>query len=536
MENALAGLGNPWAPWEDPVPLMGYDIDTQGPLHLRLGLEPKHLARIKEELRDRLERVSRVTFRGIGTIRGFDPRQAGWQPIVAEDDPEGQALLKALEPLCKRRGALEPLTYRGANPYAWAVAQGLAVPRLPITTSSPRLPLFLVLVGSPDKLPFSLQLALQDLGLTGRLWFPTPEAAAAYAERVIAVEDAAPLEGFPKVVSLVPGHDPGDPAWMLAAFLEKDGTQTHAPMTLREPPALAPGRYGIAAGRARPHSRDEERGPDTGGGGTVHPEHDGSRDDRPGGAQSTEKRPEAASDALGRFFDLARRTSRALVLMGGHGACVSQNDERRKQWQGAPFVRSSRWTTIPPDELPNSCFSGSLLWWFGCFGAGTEATCPYAPLLPSGHKEKRAFASYHNDKPFLSAFAVQALARKDGPLAVLGNIGITWKSSLGPIADHGVSSLLSNVGSALRHGMPVGAAASYLWLRAQVAGRHAQDAVTSMLAGDTGSLSAGLLAWVYRLCLERFVVLGDPACRLPVAGGGKNRVRKPLRGLMAQVR
>jgi len=121
-----------------------------------------------------------------------DLRQAGWGVIVHED--EDPAIIEALEPLLTLRG-------RQAGKVARLVfteedrAQGDAavdsffdrygVPPGDVEPAQEQVPYYLLIVGTPERIPFSFQAELDITHASGRLCFRDPAAYARYARNLV---------------------------------------------------------------------------------------------------------------------------------------------------------------------------------------------------------------------------------------------------------------------------------------------------------------------------------------------------------------
>ncbi len=138
-----------------------------------------------------------------GVMAGIDPNdlaQAGWGVIFAfEDEAELPALREALAPLLDlRRGqagdryrdeTVDPkFFYRpGESMNAWRSRNGGA----PGPVDPRRLPYYLLIVGDPQRIPYHFQYQLDVAHAVGRIHFDTLDEYHSYARSVVASEDPA---------------------------------------------------------------------------------------------------------------------------------------------------------------------------------------------------------------------------------------------------------------------------------------------------------------------------------------------------------
>lgn len=179
---------------EMPIPF-GIEAETGERLP---GLNERDLDRIdpdRAEVRQRGERGATDHL----AIADIDPNslaESGWCVLFAKDaDPR---IKKALEPLIQHREkeARQLLkVFEGASGIRpgddarkWIERQGAG---FAVVDPERGVPLYVLLVGSPDEIPFEFQYLLDLYWSVGRLHFDTPEEYGRYAQGVIAYETAA---------------------------------------------------------------------------------------------------------------------------------------------------------------------------------------------------------------------------------------------------------------------------------------------------------------------------------------------------------
>jgi hypothetical protein len=160
--------------------------------------------------------------RQLGVIEGVDPNdlsQAGWGIIFPYEDPKRSsrfaAIEKQLEPLLALRKSQagpyfqvykEGRGYRPGDTASQFLARYGARPSDPADPAE--VPYYLLLVGSPEEIPFPFQQQLDVQYAVGRIDFDDLEAYARYARSVVAVETG----GIPQArrVAFFAPANPGD--------------------------------------------------------------------------------------------------------------------------------------------------------------------------------------------------------------------------------------------------------------------------------------------------------------------------------------
>lgn len=123
-----------------------------------------------------------------------DVALAGWAMVIAADIPSRDEILKALKPLLDYRkqqvqdGLFKQFVYSketDALHTSWLARNGAA----PGTVKPDRVPYYLMLIGSPEDIPFSFQYSLDVEYAVGRIYFETVEEYATYANQVVSREE-----------------------------------------------------------------------------------------------------------------------------------------------------------------------------------------------------------------------------------------------------------------------------------------------------------------------------------------------------------
>ncbi|HYL06090.1 MAG TPA: C25 family cysteine peptidase, partial [Thermoanaerobaculia bacterium] len=339
----------------------------------------------------------------------------------------------------------------------------------PGTANPQKMPYYLLLVGSPEEIPWSFQSELDVQYAVGRICFDTPQEYAAYAQSVVAAETSRPLRRR-RVVVFAPHHH-GDVTTQLSA---RDIAIPLAEHLIRRWPD-----WEIATAF---------------------------------GEQATKARLASLVDG----DDLA-----ALLFTAGHGLGYPSGHPLQRGRQGAllcqdfPGVgcggRVAHEHCFAADDVANDArLHGLVTFHLACYSAGAPAVGEFPPGLdpPRARVAPRAF---------LSRLAQRLVGhRRGGALAVVGQIEKPWPLAL---EWPGASCSLPAFAEAfdrLADGKPVG------YAMAAFGERHA--AFASDLAAELEVVRCGVppddetlsRLWAVRNDCRHYVVIGDPAVRLAI--------------------
>jgi hypothetical protein len=405
--------------------------------------------------------------------------EAGWGIIFARGvDP---AVREALEPLIehRRKQVGDPALFKvfdGAAGYqpndrvtAWLSRfdVGLAVvdPQLGV-------PLYLLIVGSPEEIPFEFQCLLDAYWSVGRLHFETPTEYRAYAEGVVAYETAGTLP-HARRVAVFSVKNPGDRATALLM------NQVAAPLVQ--------------------------------GTGTAKPL---------GERQRFQMQPflgeEATKENLtGLLQGKAPGGPPALLFTGSHGVSFADHDQDQRAKQGAILCQDWAGGPIGPShyfaaaDLPADAKVGGLIhFFFACYGGGCPKFDTYS-RLPDG-SPKQITAS-----PMVARLPQTMLA--SGALAVVAHIDRAWSYSFQVGRSAPQVQEFRDVMVRVMKGERVGQCTDQFNLRWTVLSAELADALRQQQILP-GQVSDATLAnrWVARDDARNYVTLGDPAVRLRV--------------------
>ena len=321
--------------------------------------------------------------------------QAGWGVIFAHD--EDPAVREALQPLLELRKAqassiVEPRyrEFSGAKGYRPGERKPAFLRRHMAPTSGPidpdKLPYYLMIVGSPAKIPteFQSQLGLQNA--VGRLCFDTPDEYARYAQTVLAAERGE--LALPRRMGLFGVKN--DRATTLSA----EGLVAGLEKYVREQPS-------------NPHAKEKLPVWSL----DVHAEAEATK------AQLTQM--------------LGGPQTPAVLFTASHGLGFPSGDPRQLPHQGALLCQD--WDAMPgpvpqdayfagEDLVDSANVAGLIAFLFACYGGGT----PMHDAFSHRTGERGQIAP----KPFFAELPRRMLSHpRGGALAAVGHVERAWGCS-----------------------------------------------------------------------------------------------------------
>ncbi len=408
--------------------------------------------------------------------------------LVAPEGQEGDCLLKLIEPLrCKRQedqGGHSVLEFRvpprldGQSALRWKKR----IFREQVVSEEDR-PRYLLLLGDLEQVSHEAQQILSSEAYVGRLAFSSHEGYTAYVNKVLRWEARA-----------------GEARPRLLFYTARDGSEaTSLGHRLLVEPGIDACRQQLRKGglsNAEVHEIDDEEG-------------------RPGElllASAAEPRPSV-------LFSMSHGQGRPIR---GWGSPAQQREH-----QGTLLLPDGR-RLIGADVASRPFLPGGFWFCFACFSAGTPARSNYEPWLrqlsETDESARQAFASlpHREERPFIAALPQAVLANPNGPLAVVGHVDLAWSYSF---SDQGRGTPERFVGilKSLTEGSRAGPALSHLLRYLNEANNslvtlHAQEEA-ARAAGGSSVVNPHALAelWMRRQDLAGYMLLGDPAVRLPLA-------------------
>ncbi|MCU0687111.1 MAG: hypothetical protein MUF34_33520 [Polyangiaceae bacterium] len=416
----------------------------------------------------------------------------GWA-LIAPEGKAGDRMLEAIEPLRKLREAEGAPVKVYRAPADMSAKQAVAWKTTtfwPEGVPEDEVPLYALLLGDLDELSAELQHVLAAGSLVGRLSFAkTPgeadlDAYAAYADKIVRFA----REGT--------AHERPD----FLFYVAPDGSSaTVCGRELLVAPGLEASRQRLAAGKLAAASVRELS------------------------AESVEALlVEGASG----------RPSVLLSVSHGLGAppegWPSAEEQRRKQ--GALLLVPDQ--VLDAERLRGQAFLPGGMWFLvACFGAGTPASSAYHAWLTQLAEGGDDVGSIEAIKrslsggPFVAALPQAALANKAGPLAVIGHLDLAWTASFSGIEDPTESKKsrillpLEKLVAGNRAGVALGALMrEYADVNDTLMSEYQRmkDAEVNGRRNPVAPLEQAY-RWLLRNDLRGYVLLGDPAARLPLS-------------------
>lgn len=347
-----------------------------------------------------------------------DLAQAGWGILFACDIPSD--VRQALAPLTElRRSQAGGLFQQIEHDPRKELRRGFGA------VDPAELPYYLLIVGSPEAVPYELQYRLDVQHAVGRLWLRDAAEYEGYVEAVLAAEGRRAPSG--RAVFFAPRH-PGDPPTALSA------DELAAPLARRLRGELLAG--------------------------------DG-----------------ATKDALREL--LGGASPPGLLLTAGHGIGLRAGSRRQENLQGALLCQGWEEGSISSKDYFSAAdvpggLDGMIAFLFACYSAGTPRWDSFSHL-EKGHLKPVA------ERPFLARLPQRLLA--SGALAVIGHIDQAWPCSFlwqGMSAQLQVYE--STLGEILR-GARVGAAMEYFGQRYAEIGAVLSSAMEPVVGSASTDLS-----------------------------------------------
>jgi hypothetical protein len=406
--------------------------------------------------------------------------EAGWGVIFHENvSPEVRtALAPLIEMRSKAAGALfKTLDYKtGEQTRDWYRRHEIT----PGSLDPEVVPYYLLIVGSPDEIPFEFQYLLGVDYAVGRLSFGSPDEYARYVNSLASYESANALANAKQIAYWGTRHL-GDGATQLSSSLLID------PLANGNP--TLPGRL------KKP----------------LHTEF--------GFDHQLLLADGATKEAL--LGKLAGEKPPSLLFTASHGMQVAPGQPKQQAVQGALLCQDwPGFGTIGPDyylaatDVPDDAnVKGVVAFFFACFAGGTPKVDQFIidptqlgstqpPLAP---------------QPFVAALPQRLLAHPKGSaLAVIAHVDRAWGFSIQApnMTGSQIMPFRSSLGSIMK-GDPVGHA-----IKDQFGGHFAalSAALLSSLAPGAPKMDDGDLVtyWLERNDAQNYVTLGDPAARIRV--------------------
>lgn len=437
--------------------------------------EPRDAAHTAD-LRRRLEALLPT----LGPKEGVDPKdlaQTGWGVVFAAQDADRTpALLEALQPLIalrRQQAGARFRIYQGADGIQPGEGKNAFFSRHgvgPGPADPDKMPYYLLLVGDPETIPFHFQYQADVQFAIGRLHFDQLEDYARYAASAALAESGQALL-----------------ARRAAFFGPSNADDAATELSAQHLVAALAGRI---------------------------------RQEQPGWSVESFVAGMAGKAQLGRL--LGGDQTPALLFSASHGMAFPTGHPRQLPDQGALLCQDwpgpEQWRRAIPkdfyfaaDDVPDDAnLLGMIPFFFACYGAGTPRLDDFAHLTLD---RPVAIAPY----AFLSRLPQRLLSHpRGGALAVVGHVDRAWGYSFtwenaGPQLEVFRSTL-----QRLMEGHPVGSAIEYFNQRyAELAAALTKPIEDARFGFRDDETLANL--WTAHNDARSYLVLGDPAVRLPLA-------------------
>jgi hypothetical protein len=228
-------------------------------------------------------------------------------------------------------------------------------------------------------------------------------------------------------------------------------------------------------------------------------------------------------------------------LSHGEGPPRAGWDGGAKQRDGQGAMSFGREGRIRGDDLREATFMPGGVWFMlACFGAGSPSASGYRHWLAElgdlkqfRGRPEAVLAGIPEERPFIAAVPQAVLASPNGPLGFFGHIDLAWTYSFQEL-DQGPASrpgkFMGILRSVLkRDRLGVGFRELYRYFE-QANTELSAMADEDRAAGTTPDAARRIRAahlWMLRQDLSAYVLLGDPAARLPLSERGGAPAQRP---------
>jgi len=471
----------------DEVFVMGVSARTGRPLP---SITPEALSYLKEQQRapdpKRLVLESRVASDGSasrGVVRSIrDPNdltEAGWGVVFARDcDPSVRQALQPLLELREKQAGVLFKVFEGSSAPApgepavkWINRNGAT---LDVVDPYNGIPYFVLLIGSPESIPFEFQYTLDIYWAVGRLFFPRSADYARYAASVVAYEQVPVVKTSRQVALFATAHDFDRPTQLFTA-------------KVAQPLADLNGPYGAL-----------------------------------GAKQKFALRKFLGSDATkGNFAKILKGEIEggipALIVSGTHGMEFERGDTRQseaqgalvcQEWPGYGSIEADHW--FAARDVPESAsLAGIIHFFFACYSAG----CPREDNFARTKAGPRPIA----ERAMVARLPQAMLACSGGGvLACLGHVDRAWSYTFVSNRAKGQVQGIRDVLEGILFGDRIGHATDQFNIRWAALSTELRKALENAAGGSPVPNAVLESLWTAHDDARNYIVLGDPAIRLRV--------------------
>ena len=442
-----------------------------------------------ENLSELRFRYQQRTARHLGVREGVDAKdlsQAGWGVIFAHDaDPALQEALGELIGLRREQAGDRFRLYAGADGHRPDESKGKFLARHgagPGPADPNKVPYYLLIVGSPQEIPYRFQSQLDVQYAVGRIHFQTAEEYANYARSVVAAE-----KGQIRLARR-------------AAF------------------------FGVANNDDRATQLSTQH--------LVEPLAQNLRERISDWKLESYLREKATKAQLAQL--LGGEQTPALLFSASHGMGFDLGSARQLQHQGALLCQDwpgpQHWREAVPQEFyfagddldGEANLSGLIAFFFACYGAGTPLWDEFARQAFAGQRETIA------PHAFLARLPSAMLAHpRGGALAAVGHVERAWGYSFMWPGAGAQTTVFESTLEGLLKGQPVGLAVEYFNERYAELAAVLSDELEEIDFGKKADPYEMAGMWTANNDARGYAIIGDPAVRLPVVEEGASAVSRP---------
>jgi hypothetical protein len=410
-------------------------------------------------------------------VSPLDLAQAGWGVIFAHNaDPAVKEALSELLDHRKKQAGERYREYVGADGFRvgadskkdWLARHGTG----PGPVDPNIVPYYLLIVGDPETIPYLFQTQLDVQYGVGRIHFDTLEEYAQYARSVVTAETKKLT--LPKQITLFGTRAEGDAATTLSAD-----------------------------SLVKPLSVSDKVGK------------------LPGWKANTLLEADATKANLSDLIN--GKSTPTLLFTGSHGMGFPNGDPRQLLHQGALLCQDwpgpGKWKEAIPDKFyfsgndvsSDAKLLGSMAFFFACYGAGTPKLDQFAQQATKQRTEIAPNA-------FLAHLPKKLLGHpRGGMLAVVGHVERAWGYSFMWDRAGAQIGVFKDTLTRLMGGQPIGFAFEAFNLRYAEIATELTPKIDDLNFGANVDKAELASLWTAEKDARNYVILGDPAVRLPIA-------------------
>ena len=422
-----------------------------------------------------------------GVKEGVDPtkiEQSGWGIIMAHNaDPAIKEALSELLELRQKQAGERYREYLGAEGYRpgetknkWLARHGMG----PGPADPDKVPYYLLVVGDPETIPYRFQNQVDVQYAVGRLHFDTLDEYAAYARSVVQAETGQVK--LPKQAAFFGVRTPNDQATLLSA------DHMVKPLSAK---------IGEQAGWQ----------------------------------VNTWLEAQATKANLASLINGGKTPT--LLYTASHGMGFPKDDPRQLPHQGALLCQDwpgpGKWKQAIPTDFYFSAddvgsearLLGSMAFFFACYGAGTPRLDEFAQQATRQRAEIAA-------QSFIARLPRRLLGHpKGGMLAVVGHVERAWGYSFMWDRAGEQLTVFESTLQGVMGGKPIGYALEYFNDRYAEISSDLTAMIEDLNFGGKVDEVALAGMWTANNDARAYVIIGDPAVRLPLASDGSAPAQRP---------